>query len=66
MKQIFLFIAIAIIGLGLYLKYFYDVPDSQAAINFFVSWFFIIVGVAGLLVNIFWTTKPKHKEDGGI
>ncbi len=62
MKQIFLFISLAVIGVGLYLMYFYDVPDSQVSINFFVSWFFVIVGVSSLLTNLFWTTKPKPKN----
>ncbi len=62
MKQIFLFISLAVIGVGLYLMYFYDVPDAQAAINFFVSWFFIIVGISSLLINIFWTSTPAHKK----
>jgi hypothetical protein len=60
MKQIFFFISIAIIGIGLYLKLFYDVPDSQSATNFFVSGFFIIIGISSLLINIFWTS-PKNK-----
>lgn len=59
MKQIFLFISLAVIGIGLYLKFFYDVPDAQERINFFVSWFFIIIGVGSLLANIFWTNKRK-------
>ncbi len=61
MKQIFLFISIAVIGAGLYLKFFYDVPDSQIATNFFVSGFLIIVGISSLLINLFWTT-PKNKN----
>lgn len=60
MKQIFTFVSLAIIGIGLYLKFFYDVPDSQTAVNFFVSGFFIIVGISSLLINFFWTT-PKNK-----
>jgi hypothetical protein len=59
MKQIFLFISIAVIGGGVYLKYFYDVPDSQELINHFVSWFLIIVGLASFLINLFWKT-PKR------
>lgn len=61
MRQIFLFISLAIIGAGLYLKFFYDVPDSQATINFFASWFFIITGVSSLLMNIFWSNPKKNK-----
>jgi hypothetical protein len=61
MKQIFLFISLAIIGAGLYFKYLYDVPDSQEAVNYFVSWFLIIVGLASLLINLFWKTpKSPH------
>ena len=59
MSQIFLFISLAVIGAGLYLKFLYDVPDSQAAINFFVSWFLIIIGTSGFLINVFWKTPPK-------
>jgi hypothetical protein len=62
MKQILFFISLAVIGAGLYFKYLYDVPDSQEAINFFVSWFLIIVGLASLLINLFWKTpKPPHR-----
>ncbi len=57
MKQIFIFISLAVLGFGLYLKFFYDVPDSQLQINFSVSWFLIIVGIASLLINIFWNKK---------
>ncbi len=57
MRQIFLFISLAVLGFGLYLKFFYDVPDSQLQINFSVSWFLIIVGIASLLINIFWNKK---------
>lgn len=59
MKQIFLFVSIAIICVGLYLKLFYDVPDAQEQINFFVSWFLIIIGTGSLLTNIFWDHKNK-------
>jgi len=65
MRQVFLFVSLAIIGIGLYLKFFYDVPDSQETINFFTSWFFIIIGVSSLLVNFFWDSpknKNSHKE----
>jgi hypothetical protein len=62
MKQILLFISLAVIGAGLYFKFLYDVPDSQENINYFVSWFLIIVGLASLLVNLFWKApNPPHK-----
>ncbi len=63
MRQIFLFISLAVIGFGLYLKFFYDVPDSQTQINFFVGGFLIIVGTSSLLVNIFWSSPKKRKEE---
>ena len=65
MKQTFLFISLAVIGAGLYLKLFYDVPDSQEAINFFVSWFLIIAGLSSLLINLLWQTakkQPRNRE----
>jgi len=62
MRQIFLFISLVIIGAGLYLKFIYDVPDSEEVINFFVSGFLIIVGISSLLVNLFWSTKPVRKN----
>lgn len=63
MKQIFLFISLAVIAAGLYLKYFYDVPDSQESINFFVSWFLIIIGLSSFFVNLFWQAPPKHPRN---
>jgi hypothetical protein len=60
LRQIFLFLSLAVIGLGLYLKFFYDVPDSQAQINFFVSWFLIIVGSASLLINLVWNRSKRN------
>jgi len=53
MRQALMLISILILSTGLYLKYFYDVPDEQIAINFFTSWFLIIIGTAGVLMNIF-------------
>jgi len=61
MRQIFFFISLVVLGFGLYLKFFYDVPDSQAAINFFVSGFLIIIGLSSMLINLFWG-KPKHSR----
>jgi hypothetical protein len=63
MKQILFFIPLILIGFGIYFKYFYDVPDVQETVNFFTSWFFIIVGVAGLLVNLFWSSSKKIKNN---
>ncbi|MCX6645940.1 MAG: hypothetical protein NTY09_06250 [bacterium] len=63
MKQISLFISLIIIGAGLYLKFIYDVPDNQETINFFVSWFMIIIGISSLLVNLLWSSKPVRKHD---
>lgn len=62
MKQIFLFISIVIICVGLYLKLFYDVPDAQEQINFFVSWFLIIVGTGSVLINLFWSSKMDNSN----
>jgi hypothetical protein len=62
MKQIFLFVSLAVIGFGLYLKFFYDTPDEQVAINFFVSWFLLIVGSSSLLINLFWSKKKKQRN----
>lgn len=62
MKQIFLFVSLAILCFGLYLRLFYDVPDSQEKINFFVSWFFITIGISSLLINLLWDTKKKEKN----
>ena len=62
MKQIFLFISLAVLVAGLYMKFFYDVPDSQENINFFVSWFLIIMGVSSFLINIFWQTQSKSSN----
>jgi hypothetical protein len=66
MKQILLFISLAVIGAGLYFKFLYDVPDSQENINFFVSWFLIIIGVASLLINLFWKTPKSHPKSGSL
>ena len=62
MKQIFLFVSLAVIGFGLYLKFFYDVPDEQIATNFFVGWFLIIVGASSLLMNLLWSAKKKQRN----
>ena len=63
MRSLFLFLSLAVLGIGLYFKFLYDVPDAQESINFFVSWFLIIVGIGSLLMNLFWTTaKPPRKD----
>jgi vacuolar-type H+-ATPase subunit I/STV1 len=61
MKNIFYFISLALLSFGLYLKYFYDVPDVQETVNFFTSWFFIIIGIASILINIFWSQSGNKK-----
>ncbi len=63
MRQIFLFISLAVLGFGLYLRFFYDVPDSQTQINFFVSYFLIIVGISSLLMNLFWSNPKKQNKE---
>ena len=63
MKHVFLVISIFLIGIGLYLKYFYDAPDEQVLINFFVSWFLVIIGTSSLLVNLFWKPSFKNPRD---
>jgi hypothetical protein len=62
MRQIFLFVSLVVIGFGLYLKFFYDTPDEQLTINFFVSWFLIIVGASSLLMNLAWSTSKKNRN----
>ncbi len=62
MRQIFIFVSLAVIGFGLYLKFFYDTPDEQLTINFFVSWFLIIVGASSLLMNVAWSTSKKQRN----
>lgn len=61
MKNIFYFISLALLSFGLYLKYFYDVPDVQETVNFFTSCFFIIIGIASILINIFWSQSGNKK-----
>lgn len=61
MRQIALLFSLAVLGIGLYLKYFNDVPDSQETINFFVSGFLLIVGIGTLLMNLVWKS-PKSKR----
>jgi hypothetical protein len=63
MRQVFLFISLAIVGAGIYLKLFYDVPDNQEVINFFVSWFLIILGISSALMNLFWKTHKSRSTN---
>ena len=64
MKQIFIFVSLLVLGCGLYLKFFYDVPDDRETINFFVSGFLIIIGLSSLLINLFWSTpKKEHNKE---
>jgi len=60
MKQVFLFVSLAIVGVGIYLKFFFDVPDNQEVINFLVSWFLIIIGISSILINVFWKTHKSR------
>jgi hypothetical protein len=62
MRQILLFISLAVLCFGLYLRLFNDVPDSQESINFFVSGFFIIIGFSSLLMNLLLDTDKKRKN----
>jgi hypothetical protein len=63
MKNIFYLISLGLLGFGLYLKYFYDVPDIQETVNFFTSWFFITIGISSFLINIFWTETNNQKQN---
>jgi len=63
MKQVFLFVSLAIAGVGIYLKFFFDVPDNQEVINFFVSWFLIIIGISSILINLFWKTHKSRNTN---
>ncbi len=63
MRLVFLIVALALLGIGFYLKFFYDVPDAQESINFFTSWFFIIVGAGAVLANLFWSRKKPRQDD---
>lgn len=57
-----MFVSLAVCGLGLYLKFFYDVPDSQMRVNLFVSWFLIVIGVSSLLMNLFWSSAKRERS----
>jgi hypothetical protein len=65
MRRVFVFLSLAVLGLGIYLKVAYDVPDSQETINFFVSGFLMIAGGSGFLITLLWKpagATPKDKE----
>ena len=62
MRRIFLLISLALLGFGGYLKFFYDVPDAEEKVNFFTSWFFVIIGAASLLMNLFWSSPKKTNK----
>jgi uncharacterized membrane protein len=59
MRRALAIVSLAVLAAGAYLALLYDVPDSQERINFFVSWFLIIVGVGSLLANLFWTSPRR-------
>jgi len=62
MRYVSLFLSLFVLGVGVYLKFLYDVPDNQESINFFASRFLIIVGVSTLLINLFWKV-PRRREN---
>jgi hypothetical protein len=62
MRHVFGLLSLAVLGIGLYLKLFYDVPDGLEAMNLFVSWFLMILGISTLLINLVWTaSKPASR-----
>ena len=61
MRQVLFFVSVVLLGIGVYLKFFYDVPDADQAVNFFTGWFFIIIGIASLLINLLWSSPKKTK-----
>jgi len=63
MKQFFSILSFFAISVGLYFKFFYDIPDAQELINFYVSWFLIIAGISGLLITIFWRSPKKFRHN---
>ena len=62
MRQILYIISFVLLGLGGYLKFIYDVPDASEKINFFTSWFLIIIGFSSLLMNLFWSSPKKSDK----
>lgn len=63
MKRILLFISLALLCIGLYLKFLYDVPDEQETINYFVSWFLIIIGISSIIINQLWNKKNQSVDE---
>ena len=63
MRHLFLIVSFTVLGFGLYLWLFYDVPDSQIVNNFYVSRFLVIIGAASVLMNLFWSS-PKRRPNG--
>jgi hypothetical protein len=62
-KQIFILVSLVVLGCGIYLKFFYDVPDDQETTNFFVSGFLMITGISTLLINLFWDAQKKKRNE---
>jgi hypothetical protein len=58
MRITFLVLSLVVLVIGFYLKFVYDVPDGQEAINSFTSGFLMIVGISSLLINALWK-KPR-------
>jgi hypothetical protein len=65
MRWLALLLSVVALAIGLYLKFFNDVPDSQEQINFFVSGFLIILGIGSALMNAVWTGSPTHQRRPG-
>jgi len=63
MRRVLGFVSLAALGLGVYLKVAYDVPDSQETINFFVSGFLMVTGTSGLLVSLLWKPAGPTQKD---
>jgi vacuolar-type H+-ATPase subunit I/STV1 len=55
MKNLSIILSVILLFTGIYLVFFYDVPDADGTLNFFTGWFLVITGVASALVNIFWS-----------
>lgn len=57
-RYIIAFGSALILLVGLYLKFLYDVPDSEELTNMWVSWFLIVLGFIGFVVSVIW--KPRR------